>query len=131
MMDFFTYVQYAVLQDPLHEYRSKLRDVVYSAIGDVRAWKHDRRLFISFQIKGNEGYYNFSSGNTRYDWGCYVGELPFSPSNGDLPEEELERARERYAELHAANMMMLYQAKELLSHVGYPKLNSKLFWPRK
>jgi len=136
MMDFFKYVQYKVIQDPLHEYRSKLRDVVYSAIGDVRAWKHDRRLFISFQIKGNEGYYNFSAGNTPYDWGCYVGALPFSQhelevANEEVPEHALDRVRERYAELHAVNMMMLRHAKELLSHVGYPELDSKMFWPRK
>ena len=136
MMDFFTYAQYGVLQDPVHEYRSKLRDVVYSAIGDVRAWKHDRRLFISFQIKGNDEYYNFSAGNTPYEWGCYVGALPFSNeelevANGELPNEVLERVRERYAELHAANMMMLNHARELLSHIGYPELDSKMFWPRK
>ncbi|HHA1303510.1 recombinase family protein [Enterobacter chengduensis] len=136
MMDFFTYAQYGVLQDPVHEYRSKLRDVVYSAIGDVRAWKHDRRLFISFQIKGNDEYYNFSAGNTPYEWGCYVGALPFSQqeleiADGEVPDEVLERVRERYAELHAANMMMLHQAKELLSHVGYPELDSRMFWPRK
>lgn len=56
MMDFFTYAQYGVLQDPIHEYRSKLRDIVYSSIGDVRAWKVDRRLMISFQIKGDDEY---------------------------------------------------------------------------
>ncbi|HCM9117541.1 TPA: recombinase family protein [Enterobacter asburiae] len=136
MMDFFTYAQYGVLQDPVHEYRSKLRDIVYSSISDVRAWKVDRRLMISFQIKGSSEYYNFSAGNTPYEWGCYVGALPFSQqelevTGGEVPEEVLERIRERYAELHAANMMMLHQAKELLSHVDYPELDSRMFWPRK
>ncbi|HHT0983209.1 TPA: recombinase family protein [Enterobacter hormaechei] len=136
MMDFFTYAQYGVLQDPVHEYRSKLRDIVYSSISDVRAWKVDRRLMISFKIKGSSEYYNFSAGNTPYEWGCYVGTLPFSQqelevTGGEVPEEVLERVRERYAELHAANMMMLHQAKELLSHVDYPELDSRMFWPRK
>lgn len=136
MMDFFNYAQYGVLQDPVHEYRSKLRDIVYSSISDVRAWKVNRRLMISFQIKGSSEYYNFSAGNTPYEWGCYVGALPFSQqelevTGDEVPEEVLERIRERYAELHAANMMMLHQAKELLSHVDYPELDSRMFWPRK
>lgn len=73
MMDFFNYAQYGVLQDPVHEYRSKLRDIVYTSIGEVKAWKVDRRLMISFQIKGDDEYYTFSAGDEPYNYIFYYG----------------------------------------------------------
>lgn len=151
MMDFFTYAQYGVLQDPVHDYRTKLRDIVRTSIGDARAWKYDRRLYLSFQIKGQEDYYNFSSGKTPYDWGCYYGTLPFAVDSDkatnhteveehakaiqaiadSLPEEFRSRVIEEAKVYERANMDMLKQALELLSTVHYPELDGKMFWPRK
>lgn len=141
MLDFFKYAQYGVLEDPVHEFRNKLRDIVRSSIGDARAWKIQRRLYISFQIKGYEEYFNFSAGKTPYEWGCYLGAIPFSndkvsneeavDDSIDIPEELLKMLVDKYAVYHDASMTMLGQAKEMLKVVGYPELDSKLFWPRK
>jgi len=134
MMNFFNYAQYGVLQDPVHEYRTKLRDIVRSSIVNVKAWKFDRRLYISFQIKGFDEYFNFGAGATPYDWGCYFGDLPFTDtSSGDIevPEDKLQEAVQRYAAYQKASMDMLDQAIELLRVVHYPDLDSRLFWPRK
>jgi len=138
MMDFFTYAQYGVLHDPVHEYRNKLRDIVRSSIGDVRAWKVNRRLYLSFQIKGHEDYYNFSAGATPYEWGCHLGPLPFTDDAQTitealkvLPDERLTTLVNRYTSLNRSAEAMLEQAKEMLRVVGYPELDSKLFWPKK
>jgi archaellum component FlaC len=138
MMNFFTFAQYGVLQDPMHDYRNKLRDIVRTSIGDVRTWKVDRRLYISFQIKGYEDYFNFSAGTTRYDWGCYLGELPFSSENisdevvkEDIAHEQMVQFVEKRAAFERASMDMLREAQNLLSTVHYPELDGKMFWPRK
>ena len=136
MMDFFTYAQYGVLQDPIHEYRSKLRDIVYSSIGDVRAWKVDRRLMISFQIKGDDEYYTFSAGDEQYNYIFYYGspvqlKEGLSPQgNYELPEEIKQRIREHRG-VYEATMALMNTAHELLATVNYPQLDGRLFWPRK
>lgn len=136
MMDFFTYAQYGVLQDPVHEYRSKLRDIVYSSIGDVRAWKVDRRLMISFQIKGDDEYYTFSAGDEPYNYIFYYGSPvqlgeDLSPQgNYELPEEIKQRIRDHRG-VYEATMALINTAHELLATVNYPQLDGRLFWPRK
>lgn len=136
LMDFFTYAQYGVLQDPIHEYRSKLRDIVYSSIGDVRAWKVDRRLMISFQIKGDDEYYTFSAGDEPYNYIFYYGspvqlKEDLSPQgNYELPEEIKQRIREHRG-VYEATMALMNTAHELLATVNYPQLDGRLFWPRK
>lgn len=136
MMDFFTYAQYGVLQDPLHEYRSKLRDIVYSSIGEVKAWKVERRLMISFQIKGDEDYYTFSAGDEPYNYIFYygspvqLGEDLAPQGNYELPEEIKRRIRD-HSDVYGATMDVLKTARDLLSVVNYPDLDGRLFWPRK
>ncbi len=136
MMDFFTYAQYGVLQDPLHEYRSKLRDIVYSSIGEVKAWKVERRLMISFQIKGDEDYYTFSAGDEPYNYIFYygspvqLGEDLTPQGNYELPEEIKRRIRD-HSDVYGATMEVLKTARDLLSMVNYPDLDGRLFWPRK
>jgi len=136
MMDFFNYAQYGVLQDPVHEYRSKLRDIVYSSIGEVKAWKVDRRLMISFQIKGDEEYYTFSAGDEPYNYIFYygspvqLGEDLTPQGNYELPEEVKRRIRE-HSDVYAATMAILNTANELLTVINYPALSGKLFWPKK
>lgn len=136
MMDFFTYAQYGVLQDPLHEYRHKLRDIVYSSIGEVKAWKVSRRLMISFQIKGDEDYYTFSAGDEPYNYIFYygspvqLGEDLTPHGNYELPEEIKRRIRD-HSDVYAATMDVLQTARDLLTVVNYPDLDGRLFWPRK
>jgi hypothetical protein len=136
MMDFFTYAQYGVLQDPLHEYRSKLRDIVYSSIGEVKAWKVERRLMISFQIKGDEDYYTFSAGDEPYNYIFYygspvqLGEDLTPQGNYELPEEIKRRIRD-HSDVYGATMEVLKTARDLLSVVHYPDLDGRLFWPKK
>lgn len=136
MMDFFTYAQYGVLQDPLHEYRSKLRDIVYSSIGEVKAWKVERRLMISFQIKGDEDYYTFSAGDEPYNYIFYygspvqLGEDLTPQGNYELPGEIKRRIRD-HCDVYGATMDVLKTARDLLSVVNYPDLDGRLFWPRK
>lgn len=136
MMSFFTYAQYGVLQDPVHEYRSKLRDIVYSSIGEVKAWKVDRRLMISFQIKGDEDYYTFSAGDEPYNYIFYygspvqLGENLTSKDNYELPEEVKRRIRD-YSSVYESSMAVLDTAHNLLSAVHYPLLDGRLFWPKK
>jgi len=137
MMDFFTYAQYGVLQDPIHEYRNKLRDIVRSSIGDVRAWKENRRLYISFQIKGYDEYFNFSAGKTPYEWGCRFGNIPFIDNSkvlatsSILTEKKMKEVKAKFEAYELASMNMLKHAQDLLETVNYPELDSKLFWPRK
>lgn len=136
MMDFFKYAQYGVLEDPVHEYRSKLRDIVYSSIGEVKAWKVERRLMISFQIKGDEEYYTFSAGDEPYNYILYYGSPvqlgeDLSPQGiYELPDEVKRRIRE-HSDIYEATMALLNTAHELLSVVNYPVLDGRLFWPRK
>lgn len=136
MMDFFTYAQYGVLQDPVHHYRSKLRDIVYSSIGEVKAWKVDRRLMISFQIKGDDEYYTFSAGDEPYNYIFYYGSPvtlgeDLSPMGTyELPEEVKRRIRD-YSGLYEATMNVLKEANNMLSVINYPPLDGKMFWPRK
>jgi len=137
MMDFFTYAQYGVLQDPIHEYRNKLRDIVRSSISDVRAWKENRRLYISFQIKGYDEYFNFSAGKTPYEWGCHFGSIPFIDNSkafatsSILTEKKMKEVKAKFEAYELASMNMLKHAQDLLETVNYPELDSKLFWPRK
>ena len=137
MMDFFTYAQYGVLQDPIHEYRNKLRDIVRSSISDVRAWKENRRLYISFQIKGYDEYFNFSAGKTPYEWGCHFGNIPFIDNSkafatsSILTEKKMKEVKAKFEAYELASMNMLKHAQDLLETVNYPELDSKLFWPRK
>lgn len=136
MMDFFTYAQYGVLQDPVHEYRSRLRDIVYSSIGEVKAWKVDRRLMISFQIKGDEDYYTFSAGDEPYNYIFYygspvqLGEDLTPQGNYELPSEVKRRIRE-HSNVYDASMAVLQTAHDLLKVVHYPDLDGRLFWPKK
>ncbi|HGF9808037.1 TPA: recombinase family protein [Klebsiella quasipneumoniae] len=136
MMDFFTYAQYGVLQDPVHHYRSKLRDIVYSSIGEVKAWKIDRRLMVSFQIKGDDEYYTFSAGDEPYNYIFYYGSPvtlgeDLSPMGTyELPEEVKRRIRD-YSGLYEATMNVLKEANNMLSVINYPPLDGKMFWPRK
>lgn len=136
MIDFFTYAQYGVLQDPVHEYRSKLRDIVYSSIGEVKAWKVERRLMISFQIKGDDEYYTFSAGDEPYNYIFYYGSPvqlgeDLSPQgNYELPEEVKQRIREHRG-VYEESLRLLGTARELLSVINYPDLDGRLFWPRK
>ncbi|MCF2228616.1 hypothetical protein LGR88_08280 [Enterobacter cloacae] len=136
MMDFFNYAQYGVLQDAVHEYRSKLRDIVYTSIGEVKAWKVDRRLMISFQIKGDDEYYTFSAGDEPYNYIFYYGSPvtlgeDLSPQgNYELPEEVKRRIRE-HSDVYDASMKLLGTANALLSVVNYPDLDGRMFWPRK
>ncbi|EMQ1182349.1 recombinase family protein [Klebsiella variicola] len=136
MMDFFTYAQYGVLQDPVHEYRNKLRDIVYSSIGEVKAWKIDRRLMVSFQIKGDDEYYTFSAGDEPYNYIFYYGSPvtlgeDLSPMGTyELPEEVKRRIRD-YSGLYEATMNVLKEANNMLSVINYPPLDGKMFWPRK
>jgi len=135
------HAQYGVLEDPVHEFRNKLRDIVRSSIGDARAWKVERRLYLSFEIKGYEEYFNFSAGKTPYEWGCYLGAIPFSndkvmnekavDNSIDIPEQFLKTLVGKYAVYHNASITMLEQARKMLKVVGCPELDSKLFWPRK
>ncbi|MGR2854772.1 recombinase family protein [Erwinia sp. 1181_3] len=135
LMNFFNYAQYGVLQDPVHEYRSKLRDIVYSSIGEVLAWKVERRLMISFQIKGDHEYYTFSAGDEPYNYIFYYG----SPVllGEDIQEETVElseavKTRVRaFSAVYEATMQLLSTAHELLKTVNYPELSGKLFWPKK
>ncbi|WPO20551.1 recombinase family protein [Raoultella ornithinolytica] len=136
MMDFFTYAQYGVLQDPVHEYRNKLRDIVYSSIGEVKAWKVDRRLMISFQIKGDDEYYTFSAGDEPYNYIFYYGspvqlgeDLTVQVAY-ELPADIKRRIRD-YSNVYDASMKILGTANALLSVVNYPDLDGSLFWPRK
>ncbi|WP_222863384.1 hypothetical protein, partial [Enterobacter hormaechei] len=112
MMDFFTYAQYGVLQDPVHEYRNKLRDIVYSSIGEVKAWKVDRRLMISFQIKGDDEYYTFSAGDEPYNYIFYYGspvqlgeDLTVQVAY-ELPADIKRRIRD-YSNVYDASMKIL------------------------
>lgn len=136
MMDFFTYAQYGVLQDPVHEYRNKLRDIVYSSIGEVKAWKVDRRLMISFQIKGDDEYYTFSAGDEPYNYIFYygspvqLGEDLTVQGTYELPEEVKRRIRD-YSDVYEATMTVLNTAHEMLQVINYPPLDGRLFWPRK
>ncbi|MDF2784195.1 MAG: hypothetical protein K0S95_730 [Pantoea eucrina] len=136
MMDFFELAQYGVLKDPVHAYRSKLRDIVYSSIGEVKAWKIDRRLMISFQIKGDEEYYTFSAGDEPYNYIFYygspmlLGEDLISQCVPELPEEVKQRIRD-HSDLYEETMKLLDTVRELLKVIGYPDLNGKLFWPKK
>lgn len=129
MMDFFTYAQYGVLQDPVHEYRNKLRDIVYSSIGEVKAWKVDRRLMISFQIKGDDEYYTFSAGDEPYNYIFYygspvqLGEDLTVQGTYELPEEVKRRIRD-YSDVYEATMTVLNTAHEMLQVINYPPLNS-------
>ena len=106
MVQFFNYAHWNVIQTVDHEYRLKLRDIVKSSIGDVRAWKVDRRLYISFQIKGHEEYFNFSAGKKPYEWGYHMGDIPFTEqkkvsteSTIEIPEEMLKKMVSMYAHL--------------------------------
>ncbi|HFR4132256.1 TPA: recombinase family protein, partial [Raoultella ornithinolytica] len=125
MMDFFTYAQYGVLQDPVHEYRNKLRDIVYSSIGEVKAWKVDRRLMISFQIKGDDEYYTFSAGDEPYNYIFYygspvqLGEDLTVQGTYELPEEVKRRIRD-YSDVYEATMTVLNTAHEMLQVINYP-----------
>ncbi|MFV9270247.1 recombinase family protein [Raoultella ornithinolytica] len=127
MMDFFTYAQYGVLQDPVHEYRNKLRDIVYSSIGEVKAWKVDRRLMISFQIKGDDEYYTFSAGDEPYNYIFYygspvqLGEDLTVQGTYELPEEVKRRIRD-YSDVYEATMTVLNTAHEMLQVINYPPL---------
>lgn len=124
MMDFFNYAQWGVLQDVLHEYRHKLRDIVLSSIGEVVAWKVDRKISLSFQIKGNEEHYTFSAGTEPYDFVFgYTGQHNY------MPDSEVLKSLAR--EINESSMMVLQQAHNLLEVVGYPKLDGRMFWPRK
>lgn len=136
MMDFFTYAQYGVLQNPVHDYRSKLRDIIYSSIGEVKAWKNDRRLMISFQIKGDDEYYTFSAGDEPYNYIFYygspvtLGEDLSSLGTYELPDEVKRRIRD-YSGLYEATMNVLNEANNMLSVINYPELDGKMFWPKK
>ncbi|WP_312210641.1 recombinase family protein [Pseudescherichia sp.] len=138
MMQFFNYAHWNVIQTVDHEYRMKLRDIVKSSIGDVRAWKVERRLYLSFQIKGHEEYFNFSAGEKPYEWGYHMGNMPFTEdkkvkteSTIEIPEDMLKEMVSMYARLHDDSMSMLNAAKNMLQVVGYPELDGKMFWPRK
>lgn len=136
MMDFFKYAQYGVLQDPVHEYRNKLRDIVRSSIGEVKAWKVERRLMISFQIKGDDEYYTFSAGDEPYNYIFYygspvqLGEDLSIKGEYELPDEVKERIR-AYRGVYDATMKVLDNAHVMLGTVHYPQLDGKMFWPRK
>lgn len=136
MMDFFTYAQYGVLQDPVHEYRNKLRDIVYSSIDEVKAWKIDKRLMISFKIKGDDEYYTFSAGDERYNYNFYygspvqLGEDLTVQVTYELPEVVKRRICD-YSDVYEATMAVLNTAKEMLRVIHYPPLDGRLFWPRK
>jgi len=137
MLDFFNYAQWGVIQDIKHEYREKLRDVVKSSIGEVKAWKIEKRLTISIKIKGHEEPFTFGASDVPYNWGLYMGTPQFSESknkandNLDIPHELLQKGVEYYRQLYNASMKSLDMAKNLLVQVGYPELDGKMFWPKK
>lgn len=137
MLDFFNYAQWGVIQDIKHEYREKLRDVVKSSIGEVKAWKIEKRLTISIKIKGHEEPFTFGASDVPYNWGLFMGMPQFLESKNksndslDIPQELLQKGVEYYRQLYDASMKSLDMAKNLLEQVGYPELNGKMFWPKK
>lgn len=136
MMDFFNYAQYGVLQDPVHPHREKLRQVVMSCIGEVKAWKFNRRLTIAFQVKGDDEYYTFSAGDEPYNYIFYKGfpERVGDTSNDDnvieLPEAVKQRIRS-FKHVFEGDIAILNSAMEMLKVIHYPVLDGRLFWPRK
>lgn len=144
MMKFFEYSKFNVLQDPMHDYRTYLRNIVRSSISDVRAWKIDRKLYVSFQIKGEELYYNFGPGNSAYEWSYELGELPkFSSVYAETTEtvdrlrkianseESIAKISSNAHDVYKGGMARIQVAMNLLRQNDYPELDSKLFWPRK
>lgn len=143
MMRFFEYSRFHVLQDPVHDHRNQLRNIIRNSISDVRAWKIDRKLYISFQMKGEELYYNFGPGDTPYEWNCELGELPsFSTGYEDtsvqvdemretLDDESMYKIGAYAHDVYVGGMARIRVAMDLLKANDYPELDSKLFWPRK
>lgn len=132
MMDFFKFAQWGVIKTVDHDYRNQLRDIVKSSIGEVKAWKYDRRLMISYQVKNQDEYFTFSAGTEPYEYIFYFGSPEnLKESEGiELPEEVKKRILE-LSSYYDASMNKLSIAENLLKEVGYPELNGKMFWPKK
>lgn len=130
MMDYFTYAQWGVIQVLDHEYRSKLRDMIQLCFEEVHIWKIDRKITMTFRIKGDDHYLTYSAGEKRGDYNVTYRSLGLADGVA-VGDDRLSTLKQLEAE-HAHLMgNLLIEARKMLKVVHYPDLDGKLFFPKK
>lgn len=130
MFEFFNYAQWGVMQTVDHEYRHKLREIVQACVEDVRASKVDRKLTLSFTVKGLGEKITYTTGDKRYDYKVLREsvDVPKLANKGEVVQERIEQYENA---LDAGFSELLTTARGMLETVHYPAIDGRMFWPRK